>query len=103
MQVHPLVEQRVDNGESEGAAEIAGQVEETGGVLDLMWRHGPKRKIVDRNHAKHEADAAQDLRHEQVPEIPVLRDVRGDPCARGEQEETESDHRARIDLGHQPT
>ena len=51
MEVHAFVEQGVDQRQAEGAAEIARQVEQPGGVLDPIGRHGAQRQIVDRHHA----------------------------------------------------
>ena len=46
-----------------------------GGVLDALGRQRAERDVVDRDHRQHQPDAAQDLRHEQLPEVPVLREV----------------------------
>ena len=73
MQVHALVEQRVDERQADGAAEVAHQVEEAGGVLDLLRRHGAERQIVDRHHRQHQPDAAEHLRPQTAPRSPSRR------------------------------
>jgi hypothetical protein len=89
MQVHPVVQQRVDEREPDGAAEIAGEIEQAGGVLERLRRQRAQREIVDRHHAQHQRGAAQDLRNQQFVEIPILGDVWLMPGAKAEAEKAD--------------
>ncbi len=76
MQVPAVVEDRVDERETHRAAEIAREIIEAGCILEPLRRQGAERDVVDRHHADHQPDAAENLRHEQLPEIPILRQSR---------------------------
>ena len=102
MQVHALVEHGVDQCQPHGAAEIARQVEEAGGVFHPLRRHRPERQVIDRNETHDERATAQDLRNEQLVKVPVLGDVGGLPGAERKAAEAEGDENARVYLGRQP-
>ena len=70
MQVDALVEHRVEPGEPDRAAEIARQVEQPGRVLQPLGRQRAERDVGDRHDREHHAEAAQDLRDEQLPRNP---------------------------------
>ena len=101
MQVEPLVEHRVDDGEAHRAAEIAGDVEQAGGVFQPFRRQGPERQIVDRDHHQHQRNAPEHLRHEQFAKVPVAGDEGRHERAPGEAEKPKPDHPPRIDLGQE--
>ena len=102
MEVGAIVEHGVERGKADGAAEVAGEVEQAGGILHALGRERAERHIGDRHHGEHQADPAQDLRHEQLPEIEVLGEVAHLPGAGRERHEPEHQHEARIDLVHEP-
>ena len=83
-------------------AEIAGEIEEAGGVLHPLRRQRAERHVVDRDHRRHQPDAAEDLRPDELPEIPVAGEIGHPPAAQGKAQETHRQHEARIDLRHQP-
>ena len=62
----------VETGEADRAAEIASQVEQPRAILQPIRRQRAERDIGDRHDRQHHAEAAQHLRHEQLPKIPVL-------------------------------
>ena len=74
MQIHPVVEPGIDRGKPDGAAEIAHQVEQAGGVLHPLRRQRAERGIGHRNDREHQPDAAEYLRPQQFPEIPIRRE-----------------------------
>ena len=98
VQVGAVVEERVDRGEAHRAAEIAHQVVQAGGILHPLGRERTERHIVDRHHREHQPDAAEDLRPEQLPEVPVARQRRHPPGAGREEQEADGEHHARIEL-----
>ena len=103
MQVGAIVEQGVDQREADRAAEITGEIEQTRGVFDSLRRQCAKRQIGDRHHAEHQRKAAQNLRHEQFPEIPIFGDGGGLQRAEREADEAGGQQPSRIDLRRQAT
>ncbi|MNZ98660.1 hypothetical protein D3C78_1179540 [compost metagenome] len=99
MVVGALRQHGVDDGKTDGAAEVTGEVEQAGRVADTGRRQGAERDVVDRHHAHHQAETAQDLRDQQLVEVPVGRHMRHDPGAAAEADETDRHHRPRIELG----
>ncbi len=94
-----LFEDRVDQRDADGAAQVAHQVEQGAAVGDLTRRQRVERQPGRRQDAEHDAGAAHHLR----PEQPVI--VRrgglepvGDQAGR-EQAVAEGGQQARIDLG----
>ena len=71
MQVGPLVENLIDQREPDGAAEVSHQIEQARGILDSFRRKRPQRDGIVRHHDHHQADAAQDLRDQQLIEVIV--------------------------------
>src|SRR3546814_9463358 len=70
---------RVDAGQSEGTAEVTGQVIETAGILQFLRRQGAERDDIDRHDAEHQGCAAHDLRDQQLVELQVGGDMRHHP------------------------
>ena len=71
MQVSAVVEDGGESGKADGAAEIAGEIEQTGGILHALRRQHAECHVVDRDHRRHQADAAEDLRPDELPEVRV--------------------------------
>ena len=89
-------------GETDRAAEIARQVEQPRRILQSLRRQRAERYVGDRHDGKHHAEAAQHLRHEQLPKLPVFCQPGHLPIAERDHGETERQHQPRIDLGHEP-
>ena len=96
-----MLRMRGEDGEAEGAAEIARQVEQAGGVLDALRRQGAERQHARRHHAEHHAEAAHRLSREQLPIGPVLGDRHQLEAGDAEEPEADGDEHARIDLGRE--
>ncbi|MGB6441509.1 MAG: hypothetical protein WBE89_19790 [Methyloceanibacter sp.] len=90
MQVSAVVEDGGESGKADGAAEIAGEIEQAGGIIHALRRQRAECHVVDRDHRRHQADAAEDLRPDELPEVPVAgeneadRDYPGTPPRRKE-------------------
>ena len=103
MEGAPFGQEGVDQRKAHGTAEVPRQVEQAGGVLDHLRRQHAKRDVVDRHHAQHQGAAAQDLRQQQLVEIPVLRQAGDKIGAKRKAAKADAHHHARIEHAHQPS
>ena len=101
VQVGAALQDGVDGGEAEGAAEVAGQIEEAGGVLDPLGRQRAEREHVDRDHAEHQRHPAHRLRQEELAEGPVAGDAGEIEARDGEEARPRAIRSARVDLARQ--
>jgi hypothetical protein len=97
MDANAAIDNRVDQRDADGAAEIAHQVEQTAGVGDLRLRQRAERDSRRRQQAEHDGDAAHDLRPEHLLEVGGARLKRAEAKPDREQGETGGGEPARAD------
>src|SRR5882762_10482601 len=66
-----FIQHLIDHRQPDGAAEITRQIEQPRSVLHPFRGQGPERDVIGRHHREHDADPAQELRHQQFIEIVV--------------------------------
>ena len=72
MQVSAVVEDGGESGKADGVAEIAGEIVQViQSVGTALRRQRAECHVVDRDHRRYQADAAEDLRPDELPEVPV--------------------------------
>ena len=69
MDAAPAIEDGIDQGDADSAAEISHQVEQAAGVGDFGLRQRAQRKARRRQQAEHDGDAAHDLRPQHLVEV----------------------------------
>lgn len=73
MEVGAVVEDRSEAGEPDGATKIAGQIEEAEAFFTRSG--GSVRHVIDWDHRRHQPDATEDLRPDELPEVPVAGEI----------------------------